>query len=86
MCYPLNGSDLSPDKTPLEAGLGFFCALDTDFIGSDILREQKANGLSRRLAAIEYTGKGAPPAPTMPCTSPAEKPSENLPAACSLLR
>ena len=32
MCYPLNGSDLSPDKTPLEAGLGFFCALDTDFI------------------------------------------------------
>ena len=61
MCYPLNGSDLSPDKTPLEAGLGFFCALDTDFIGSDILREQKANGLSRRLAAIEYTGKGAPP-------------------------
>lgn len=41
MCYPLNGSDLSPDKTPLEAGLGFFCALDTDFIGSDILREQK---------------------------------------------
>ena len=32
-----------------------------DFIGSDILREQKANGLSRRLAAIEYTGKGAPP-------------------------
>ena len=61
MCYPLNGSDLSPDKTPLEAGLGFFCALDTDFIGSDILREQKANGLSQRLAAIEYTGKGAPP-------------------------
>lgn len=61
MCYPLNGSDLAPDKTPLEAGLGFFCALDTEFIGSGILREQKANGLTRRLAAIEYTGKGAPP-------------------------
>lgn len=61
MCYPLNGSDLAPDKTPLEAGLGFFCALDTEFIGAGILREQKANGLSKRLVAIEYTGKGAPP-------------------------
>ena len=61
MCYPLNGSDLAPDKTPLEAGLGFFCALDTDFTGADIIREQKANGLTQRLVAIEYTGKGAPP-------------------------
>ena len=25
MCYPLNGSDLSPDRTPLEAGLSDFC-------------------------------------------------------------
>lgn len=85
MCYPLNGSDLAPDKTPLEAGLGFFCALDTDFTGADILREQKANGLTQRLVAIEYTGKGAPPRATMPFTFPEEKPSENLPAACSLL-
>lgn len=61
MCYPLNGSDLAPDKTPLEAGLGFFCALDTDFIGVEILREQKANGLQQRLVALEYTDKGAPP-------------------------
>lgn len=61
MCYPLNGSDLSPEKTPLEAGLGFFCALDTDFIGVEILRDQKANGLSQRLVALEYTDKGAPP-------------------------
>ncbi len=61
MCYPLNGSDLSPEKTPIEAGLGFFCALDTDFIGADVLREQKANGPKQRLVAIEYTDKGAPP-------------------------
>ena len=32
-----------------------------DFTGADILREQKANGLTQRLVAIEYTGKGAPP-------------------------
>lgn len=61
VCYPLNGSDLSPVRTPLQAGLGFFCALDTDFIGADVLRKQKENGLGERLVAIKYTGKGAPP-------------------------
>src|SRR5438105_4010131 len=27
MCYPLNGSDLSPQRNPIEAGLGFFVDL-----------------------------------------------------------
>lgn len=61
MCYPLNGSDLSPDHTPIEAGLGFFCKLDKEFTGAATLREQKANGSAQRLVAIEYTDKGAPP-------------------------
>ena len=62
MCYPLNGSDLMPDTTPLEAGLGFFVDLEKDdFIGREVLRRQKAEGVGRRLAAIAYTGKGAPP-------------------------
>lgn len=62
VCYPLNGSDLSPERTPLQAGLGFFCALDKgDFIGSEVLKKQKQEGLGERLVAIKYTGKGAPP-------------------------
>ncbi|GAA5483766.1 glycine cleavage system aminomethyltransferase GcvT [Haloferula sargassicola] len=62
MCYPLNGSDLSPERTPLEAGLGFFVALEKgDFIGRDVLARQKKEGLEERLAAIEYLDKGAPP-------------------------
>ncbi|MGB0992323.1 MAG: glycine cleavage system aminomethyltransferase GcvT [Akkermansiaceae bacterium] len=62
VCYPLNGSDLSPTRTPIEAGLGFFCALDKgDFIGGGALRKQKEEGLKERLVAIKYTGKGAPP-------------------------
>jgi aminomethyltransferase len=62
MCYPLNGSDLSPEHTPLEAGLGFFVDLEKgDFIGRDVLLQQKNGGLSRRLVALEYTDKGAPP-------------------------
>ncbi|MCP5536676.1 MAG: glycine cleavage system aminomethyltransferase GcvT [Akkermansiaceae bacterium] len=63
VCYPLNGSDLSPTRTPLEAGLGFFCALDKEggFIGSDALIKQKEEGLKQRLVALKYTGRGAPP-------------------------
>ncbi|WP_234041870.1 glycine cleavage system aminomethyltransferase GcvT [Persicirhabdus sediminis] len=62
VCYPLNGSDLAADKTPLQAGLGFFCALDKgDFVGRDALVAQKENGLGERLVAIQYTGRGAPP-------------------------
>lgn len=62
MCYPLNGSDLSPDRTPLEAGLGFFVDLEKgDFIGRDVLVRQREEGLKERLAAIQYTGNGAPP-------------------------
>ncbi len=63
VCYPLNGSELSPSRTPLEAGLGFFCALDKEggFIGRDILAKQKEDGLKERLVALQYTGRGAPP-------------------------
>ncbi|MGJ8673704.1 glycine cleavage system aminomethyltransferase GcvT [Rubritalea sp.] len=61
VCYPLNGSDLAPERSPLQAGLGFFCALDTDFIGVEALRKQKEEGLAERLVALKYTGKGAPP-------------------------
>ncbi len=63
VCYPLNGNDLSPDHTPLEAGLGIFCALDKEFIGVGPLRAQKAEGVKRRLAAIQMTEKGPPPRP-----------------------
>lgn len=62
MGYPLNGNDLSPERTPIEAGLGFFCDLEKgDFIGRDVLASQKANGPELRLTAIQYTDKGAPP-------------------------
>jgi len=64
MCYPLNGSDLSPCRSPLEAGLGFFVSLDKgDFIGSDVLKKQKEEGCDERLMAIEVTERSAPPRP-----------------------
>ena len=66
VCYPLNGNDLSPDRTPLEAGLGIFCALDKEFIGVGPLRAQKTEGVKQRLAAIKMTEKGPPPRPHYP--------------------
>jgi len=60
--FPLNGNDLSPERTPLEAGLGIFVDLDKgDFVGREPLARQKAEGLERRLVALACTAKGAPP-------------------------
>ncbi len=61
--FPLNGSDLNEDRTPLEAGLGFFVKLDMSegFIGAAVLREQKSSGLKEKLTAIAMTGKAPPP-------------------------
>jgi aminomethyltransferase len=67
MCYPLNGSDLSPSRSPLEAGLGMFVALGKErFIGGDALRNQKEQGVSERLMAIQLCERGAPPRPGYP--------------------
>jgi aminomethyltransferase len=62
MCYPLNGNDLSPDHTPIEAGLGFFVDLaKPEFTGRSVLAEQKTNGPARRLAAFKMVGATPPP-------------------------
>lgn len=67
MGYPLNGNDLFPDKTPLQAGLGFFVAMDKeDFVGKAALVAQKAAGLPSRLAAFKMTGTAPPPRPHYP--------------------
>lgn len=64
MGYPLNGNDLHPDKTPLEAGLGFFVALEKpDFVGKAKLLEQKAGGLPSRLVGFKMIGTTPPPRP-----------------------
>lgn len=62
-CYPLNGHELGPDRTPLEAGLGFAVSLEKPggFVGAEALRAQKAAGLTERLAAFSVEGGGAPP-------------------------
>jgi aminomethyltransferase len=64
VCYPLYGHELDETTTPLEAGVGFFVALDKgDFVGRAVLAEQKAKGTAKKLVAFKMTAKSAPPRP-----------------------
>lgn len=58
---PLYGQELSKDITPIEAGIGFAVKTNkADFIGKEILKEQKENGAPRKLVGLEMIDKGIP--------------------------
>jgi aminomethyltransferase len=59
VCYPLYGNDLSLERTALESGLGWVCALDAkDFVGADALREQSESGVPEKLVAFTMSERG----------------------------
>jgi aminomethyltransferase len=60
VCYPLYGNDLSTDRTPIEAGLKWACALDKDFVGAERLRAQAETGTEEKLVPFVFTGPGIP--------------------------
>ena len=60
VCYPLHGNDITPERTPIEAGLGWACALDKDFTGVEVLRRQKEEGASEKLVAFVMEEPGIP--------------------------
>ncbi len=62
-CLPLNGQDLSPDHTPLEAGLGMFVSTkkEQEYPGKDVLTLQREEGPPSRLIAFKMLDRGAPP-------------------------
>lgn len=64
MGYPLNGSDLTMNRTPLEAGLEKFVSLDDsqkgNYIGREALERQRASGLRHRLTPLKLVAGGPP--------------------------
>ena len=57
VCFHLYGNDLSEERNPIEAGLGWCCKLDTGFIGADALRGVEPR---QRLVPFAFTGPGIP--------------------------
>src|ERR1700691_1463842 len=57
-CYHLYGNDLSLERGPIEAGLGWCCVEDTRFIGSEAVRAVRAAGPRERLVAFAIDGPG----------------------------
>ncbi|SFU89709.1 glycine cleavage system aminomethyltransferase GcvT [Alicyclobacillus macrosporangiidus] len=58
---PLYGHELTDDITPLEAGLGVFVKWDKgSFVGREVLAEQKAQGVKRRIAGIQMQERAIP--------------------------
>jgi aminomethyltransferase len=59
-CYPLHGNDLDEEHTPLQAGLGWACALDKEFTGVEVLREEAERGPAVRLVAFRMLERAIP--------------------------
>jgi aminomethyltransferase len=57
-CFHLYGNDLSVERGPIEAGLGWCCKEDTGFIGSDAVRAVRAAGPAEKLVAFAIEGPG----------------------------
>ncbi len=57
-CLPLYGNELSTERNPIEAGLGWCCAEETGFIGSEAVAAARAAGPPQRLIAFAVDGPG----------------------------
>ena len=60
VCYPLHGRDITPETDAISAGLGWACALETEFTGVEVLRRVKEAGPERRLVALTMEEKAIP--------------------------
>jgi aminomethyltransferase len=60
VCFHLYGNDLGPERGPIEAGLGWCCKEDTEFIGSEAVRAVREAGPEEKLVPFRLTGPGIP--------------------------
>jgi aminomethyltransferase len=60
VCYPLHGNELTPERSPIEAGLGWCCKEATGFIGSEAVAKARADGTTQKLAPFLIEGAGIP--------------------------
>jgi aminomethyltransferase len=58
VCFHLYGNDLSVDRGPIEAGLGWCCREQTGFIGAEAVRSVRESGPHEKLVAFAIEGPG----------------------------
>lgn len=61
MGFCLYGNDIDDTTSPLEAGLGWITKFTKNFIDSDYLKQQKENGLQKKLVGFILQEKGGVP-------------------------
>jgi aminomethyltransferase len=59
-CFHLHGKDLTPERNPIEAGLGWCCAEGTGFIGAEAVSRARRDGTAEKLAPFKIEGAGIP--------------------------
>jgi aminomethyltransferase len=57
-CFHLYGNDLSEDRGPIEAGLGWCCKEQTGFIGSEAVAAARKDGTAEKLVPFMIEGQG----------------------------
>jgi aminomethyltransferase len=60
VCFPLHGNELTPERNPIEAGIGWCCKEGTGFIGSEAIARARAEGTAETLVAFKIEGQGIP--------------------------
>ena len=60
VCFHLHGSDLTPDRNPIEAGLGWCCKEATGFVGAEAVARARAEGTAEKLMPFKIEGPGIP--------------------------
>lgn len=61
VALPLYEHELSPEITPIEAGLGSFVKMDKpEFIGKEAIAHQKEHGIAQKVVGIELHEKAVP--------------------------
>ena len=58
VCLHLYGNDLSEDRNPIEAGLGWCCREQTGFIGAERVARTRAEGPTEKLVAFTMQSEG----------------------------
>jgi aminomethyltransferase len=60
VCFHLHGQDLTPERNPIEAGLGWCCKEETGFVGSEAIAAVRAAGPEQKLVPFVIEGRGIP--------------------------